>query len=62
MIEKELDTPMHTLIKNARGGLTAGYWNGLGYLNGYRLKRGYIRGDDAILDAVLDDFNISYDL
>lgn len=62
MIERELDTPLYKLLKNMRGGMTAGYWNTIGYFNGYRLKDGYIRGEDAILDAVLDDFNISYDL
>ena len=62
MIEKELDTPLYELIKNMRGGMTAGYWNTIGMFNGYRLKNGYIRGEDPILDAVLDDFNISHDL
>lgn len=62
MIEKELDTPMYELIKNMRGGFTATYWNTIGWMNGYKLKTGYIRGEDPILDAVLDDFNISHDL
>ncbi|MDX1685234.1 MAG: DUF4294 domain-containing protein [Saprospiraceae bacterium] len=62
MIERELDTPIYELIKNMRGGFTAGYWNTIGFFNGYRLKTGYIRGEDEILDAVLDDFDISYDL
>lgn len=62
MIERELDTPIYELIKNMRGGLTAGYWNTIGFFNGYHLKDGYIRGQDEILDAVLDDFDISYDL
>lgn len=60
MIEKELDTPMYELIKNMRGGFTATYWNTIGRMNGYRLKTGYIRGEDPILDAVLDDFDISH--
>lgn len=62
MIERELETPLYKLLKNMRGSFTAGYWNTIGYFNGYHLKDGYIRGEDAILDAVLDDFNISYDL
>ena len=62
MIERELDTPMFYLIKNVRGGINAAYWNSIGYVNGYRLKSGYIRGEDVIMDAVLDDFDISYDL
>ena len=60
MVEKELETPLHTLIKTYRGGFTAGYWNTMSKFWGYDLKHGYIEGDDAILDAVLQDFNISY--
>ena len=59
MIEKELDTPMYTLIKEYRGGLNARYWQTLGKTFGYDLKRGYVRGDDKILDIVLDDFDVS---
>jgi hypothetical protein len=60
MIERELDTPLHTLIKTYRGGLTAGYWNTMGKFWGYDLKHGYHEGEDPILDAVLQDFNVSY--
>lgn len=62
MIEKELDTPFYTLVKNLRGGFTATYYNEFGKFYGYRLKDGYIPGEDPILDAVLHDFNISYSL
>ena len=62
MIEKELETPFYTLVKDLRGGMTATYWNQLGKLNGYDLKEGYIKGDDYIMDTVLQDFNISHDL
>lgn len=60
MIEKELDTPFYTLLKNLRGGFTAAYYSGLGRLYGYKLKRGYVEGDDRILDMVLQDFDISH--
>lgn len=60
MIEKELDTPFYDLVKGLRGKLSAMYWNQLGKFNGYRLKEGYIVGQDPILDAVLNDFNISH--
>ena len=60
MVERELDTPLHTLIKTYRGGLTAGYWNTMSKFWGYDLKHGYLEGEDPILDAVLQDFNISY--
>jgi len=60
MIEKELDTPMYDLIKNLRGGFAAGYWNNMGKLFSYDLKTGYVPGQYEILDAVLNDFDISY--
>ena len=62
MIENELDIPVYDLIKDLRGGLTARYWATLGGLYGHRLKQKYTTGDDPILDAVLDDFDVSYDV
>lgn len=62
MIERELDTPLFELVKNLRGGVTATYWNTMGKLFGHRIKDGYIDGEDRILDAVLDDFDVSYDM
>lgn len=60
MIEKELDTPMYSLIKDLRGGFSAFYWNLSGSFYGYHLKDGYVVGADPILDLVLDDFDIDY--
>ncbi|MBK7871040.1 MAG: DUF4294 domain-containing protein [Saprospiraceae bacterium] len=60
MIERELGTPTYYLVKDLRGGFTATYWNTLSKFFGYKLKEGYVLGDDKILDMVLDDFNISY--
>ena len=60
MIEKELETPMFDLIKNLRGGFTANYWHNFGKLYSYDLKEGYNPGDYEILDAVLNDFDVSY--
>jgi hypothetical protein len=62
MVERELNDDLHNLIKTYRGGMTAGYWNTLSKFWGYDLKEGYIEGQDPILDAVLQDFNISYKL
>ncbi|MEM1215837.1 MAG: DUF4294 domain-containing protein [Bacteroidota bacterium] len=62
MIERELETPMYDLIKELRGGITASYWNTMGRLFGHRIKDGYVRGEDRIMDAVLDDFDVSYEL
>ncbi len=58
MIEKELDRPMYDLIKDLRGAFTASYWNTFGRTFGYRLKDGYIPGEDKILDAVLNDLEL----
>ncbi len=60
MIEREVGTPTYYLIKDLRGGFTASYWNTLSKFYGYKLKNGYVLGEDHILDMVLDDFNISY--
>jgi len=61
MIEKELDTPFYDLVRNLRGSFVAGYWNQLGRLNGYRIKNGYIEGEDKILDVILQDYDVSHD-
>ena len=62
MIERELDSPMYELIKMTQGSLKAFYWNQSSKLYGYRLKDGYTVGDNVLLDIVLQDFDISYDL
>jgi hypothetical protein len=61
MIERELDRPMYELIRELRNGLAATYWNTMASMYGHRLKEGYIPGEDPILDAVLNDLNISYE-
>jgi len=60
MIERELDQPMFDLIKMTQGKLKAFYWNQSSKLYGYRLKTGYVVGNNPILDVVLQDFDVSY--
>jgi hypothetical protein len=60
MIEKELDETMYNLIKKLKGRFTAFYWHNFSKLYSYDLKEGYEYGKYNILDAVLQDFNISY--
>ena len=60
MIENELDTPMHSLLKAVKGSFSAGYWHQVSKIYGYDLKRGYVVGDDPIMDALLQDFDVSY--
>ena len=60
MIEKELDKNMFDLIRGVRGRLSAVYWHNASKLYSYDLKEGYNEGTYDILDAVLQDFDVSY--
>lgn len=60
MIEKELDKSMFDLVKGVRGGFVASYWHRFAKLYSYDLKEGYVPGRYIILDAVLNDFDVSY--
>jgi hypothetical protein len=62
MIERELDETMYNLIKGLRGRFTAFYWHNFSKLYSYDLKEGYQYGKYYILDIVLQDYNISYDV
>lgn len=62
MIERELDASMFDLIKMTQGKLKAFYWNQSSKLYGYRLRTGYIVGQNSILDVVLQDFDISHEI
>lgn len=61
MIERETGESLHSSVKKLRGGFTATYWSTFSRFFGYDIKSGYIIGEDKILDAVLDDFDISHD-
>lgn len=60
MIERELNTPLYDLIRDLRGSFNASYWNTMSSFYGYKIREGYIRGKDPILDVVLDDVNFSF--
>ena len=60
MIEKETGTPMHELIKDLRGGMTATYWSTMGKMFGHELRTGYVVGENPILDVVLQDYDVSH--
>lgn len=60
MIEKEINRPVYYLIKEIKGGFNAFYWHQFSKLYSYDLKEGYNKGDYPVLDAVLQDFDISY--
>ena len=60
MIEKETGHSMYDLMKSLKGRFTAFYWNQFSKLYSYNLKEGYQEGKYEILDAVLQDFDLSY--
>lgn len=62
MIERELDVQMYDVIKELRGRFKAVWWNNSSKLLGYRLRQGYTKGENPILDIVLQDFDISYEV
>ena len=60
MVEKELHMSFFDLVKDVKGPFTAFYWNQFGKMYDYHLKDAYIRGNDPILDSVLDQYNLGY--
>ena len=62
MIERELDDSMFDLLKDLKGGLSASWWGTVGRMYGHHLKDGYVVGEDKILDLVLNDIDISYEI
>ena len=62
MIERETEQPMHELVKELRGGLTATYWSTMGKMAGHDLRNGYVVGQDSILDIVLEDYDVSHEV
>jgi len=60
MIEKETGSTMYKLLKGLKGRFTAFYWHQFSKLYSYDLKEGYEYGKYEILDAVLQDFDLSY--
>lgn len=62
MIENERDESMYNLIKTLRNGLTARYWQTLAKFFNYDLKHQYTVGEDPILDMILSDLDVSYEL
>lgn len=61
MIERELDTSFYSVVKELRSGMVARYWNVLGKMYGYKLKKKYNPEDDPMMEAVLSDFDINLD-
>jgi len=62
MIENEREESMYELIKSLKNGFSARYWQTMGKFFNYDLKDQYTRGDDYILDMILDDLDVSYEI
>ena len=62
MIERQLDKPFYGIVKELKGGFSAFMWNEVGKMNGYKLKNKYEKGQDKIMDAVLEEFDMTIDL
>lgn len=60
MIERELDQPFFEVVTQLEGRWKAMQWQTLGRWYGYNLKKGYNPDDDALLESILQDLNISY--
>jgi hypothetical protein len=59
MIEKETHMSFYETMKDVKGGFSAWSWSQFGKVYGYNLSEGYSYGKDPILDAVLQDFNLT---
>lgn len=62
MIENERDESMYNLIKSLKNGMAARYWQTMGKFFNYDLKNKYQRGQDHILDMILEDLDVSYEI
>ncbi len=62
MIENERDESMYDLIKSLRNGFSARYWQTMGKFFDYDLKDKYEYGEDHILDMILEDLDVSYEI
>jgi hypothetical protein len=62
MIERELDIPMYNIVKDLRGGFTAGYWNAFGKMYDIDIKQGYNPEDDSILETILSGMDVSHNV
>ena len=62
MMERTLDKSFYDIVKEMKGGWSATYYNEFSKLYGYKLRHKYIYGEDEVMDAVLQDFDLTKDL
>ena len=62
MIERELDQPLYDMVKGLKGWFTAKYWGSFAKLYGYNISVGYNPTKDPILENILEDLDVSFDI
>ena len=62
MVERELNQPLFEVVKSLKGWFPANYWNNLAKMYGYNITSGYNPKKDPILENILEDLTVSYDL
>lgn len=62
MIERELNQPLYDTVKGLKGWFTAKYWDNLAKVYGYSITNGYNPKKDPILENILEDLDVSFDM
>jgi hypothetical protein len=62
MVEREVGRTLYDIIQETRGTFIASYYTGMGTLFSYDLTEGYVEGKDEMMDIVIRDFDVSYDI
>ena len=62
MIERELEKPVYTVVKELKGGFTAVYWQGMAKIYSINLKEGYNPKKDPVLEMILSGMDVSHEV
>lgn len=56
IIERNTGMSLYDLLKDVKSGSTAWWWNNLGKVYGYDLKRGYAPSDNPTLEIIIQEY------
>jgi hypothetical protein len=56
IIERNTGMSLYDLLKDVKSGSTAWWWNNLGKMYGYDLKRGYSPSDNPMLEIIIQEY------
>ena len=56
IIERNTGMSLYDLLKDVKSGSTAWWWNNLGKMYGYDLKRGYTPSDNPMLEIIIQEY------